>query len=490
MQIKFRMTAYTAAAGKYNPEAPNKGNEDNFYVDNDLGDQTPGCFSSDAEVMLSDCGMLMAVADGMGGMNAGEVASKIAVDTIGEYFAPGRITPRLATSHTSRRKYLEELIVEADARIKADASHNPQHEGMGSTIILAWLAGDELTVSWCGDSRAYRFNPVNGIEMLSEDHSYVQDLVRKGQLTYEQTFGHPQGNIITRSLGDPGGKAKPETRLFKVNKSDIILLCSDGLSGVLFDRDARDEYGNPLSQDNLEDIIRNHSTTMQACREALWKAAEQAEWYDNVTIILCEILDGVPEVTKKDSSVPMAALPDASGSNAADNATCDKKATTGKGCYCRKWPLLVGVLVLMLLCFAGGIFWERCRGPHNGEKTQTDDTLRHTEDAGRQPRQSGKQSGGQPQTEQPGQGGQPGQNGQPGTEGILLPVTPQTGAGTQPQGAQSGILPEAANQPSGNQPTAKPDVQPLPAAKPGQDGQPAKLTPIENNNTQIKEDKR
>ncbi|NDV57869.1 PP2C family serine/threonine-protein phosphatase [Bacteroides sp. 519] len=284
--ITFRITAYTEAAGKYNEEAPNKGNEDNFFVDDNLADKIPQSFHTDKEIVLSDCGMLMAVADGMGGMNAGEVASEIAVNTVKEYFSPGKITPELAATHESRKRFIEDVIVEADKRIKADAKNNSEHEGMGSTIIVAWLSGDELTVSWCGDSRAYRFNAQNGLQPLSEDHSYVQELVNQGIITYDQAFDHPQGNIITRSLGDPSKKAKPETRLFKVYNSDIIMLCSDGLSGVL-----RDE--------EIETIIRNNCSTMQECREALWDAAEKAGWYDNVTTILCEILNGASETPEE-----------------------------------------------------------------------------------------------------------------------------------------------------------------------------------------------
>lgn len=297
-QLQFRMAAYTDAAGKYNPDAERSGNEDSFYVDDNLGDEIPSHCVADEVTTLSECGMLMAIADGMGGMNAGEVASEIAIETVKDYFAPGQITPQLANTHESRRKYLEKVIVEADRRIKSDAKQNPEREGMGSTIILAWLAGNELTVSWCGDSRAYRFNPQSGIELLSEDHSYVQDLVREGKLKYKYTFDHPQNNIVTRSLGDPFKKAQPETRYFEVYKSDIIFLCSDGLSGVLRDKKEKDDNGNWFPGETLEDIIRENHSSMITCREALWNAAERANWYDNVTLILCEILDGVPDREK------------------------------------------------------------------------------------------------------------------------------------------------------------------------------------------------
>ena len=167
---------------------------------------------------------------------------------------------------------------------------------MGSTIIMAWLYEDELTISWCGDSRAYLFNEKSGIRLISEDHSYVQELVNKGLLTYAQTFDHPQNNIITRSLGDPTKEAKPESKTLKVGKGDIILLCSDGLSGVLRDRKTYDDQGQLYPEENLEDTIRAHTGSMKECREALWIAAERGGWYDNVTAILCQITDGPDSV--------------------------------------------------------------------------------------------------------------------------------------------------------------------------------------------------
>lgn len=297
-QIIFRLTAFSAAAGKYNPEAPLDGNEDNFYVDDDLNDDILGRFQTDENIIMSDCGCLMVVADGMGGMNAGEVASALAIETVKDYFAPGKISPKMAESPIERRRYLENVIKEADRRIKTDAKENPAHEGMGSTIILAWIVGDKMTISWCGDSRAYRFNPINGLEPLSRDHSYVQELVNQGTLTYEDTFEHPQGNIVTRSLGDPNNAAKPETKQFDVYNEDIILLCSDGLSGVLRDRKTKDHSGSYYPGENIEDIIANHTSSMTECRDALMDAAEKADWYDNVTVLLCQIESGAGKAPK------------------------------------------------------------------------------------------------------------------------------------------------------------------------------------------------
>lgn len=351
-QIIFRLTAFSAAAGKYNPDAPLDGNEDNFYVDDDLNDDILGRFQTDEDITMSECGCLMVVADGMGGMNAGEVASEIAIETVKDYFAPGKIPPNLAESPIERRKYLEQVIKEADKRIKTDAKENPAHEGMGSTIILAWIVGDKMTLSWCGDSRAYRFNPINGLEPLSRDHSYVQELVNQGALKYEDTFEHPQGNIVTRSLGDPNNAAKPETKQFDVYNEDIILLCSDGLSGVLRDRKTKDHNGVYYPGDNIEDIIAAHTSSMTECRDALLDAAEKADWYDNVTVLLCQIESGAGKAPKKQIVEQ-------------DNLEKDKKAKSLKN----KIFLGAGGIFLLVAILCGAFYYL---GIKKGEAGKTD----------------------------------------------------------------------------------------------------------------------
>lgn len=290
MSMTFKLVAYTDAAGKYTPGAYLNGNEDNFYTDADIsGKGQKTTFGQLAT--LSPEGMIMAVADGMGGQNAGEVASAIAIETVKEYFAHGHVTADMASSHDKRKAYLENIVIEADKRIKQHAKQHDGEKGMGSTLIIAWIACGELTLTWIGDSRAYLFNATTGLQPLSKDHSYVQSLVDKGVITYEQTFDHPQGNIILRSLGDNVQKAQPETRLFTVGNGDIVLLCSDGLSGVLRDRKTY-ENGILLEGENIEDIIAANADDIVKCKDELFAAAERADWYDNVTAILCRICSG------------------------------------------------------------------------------------------------------------------------------------------------------------------------------------------------------
>lgn len=273
----YQFTAFSDAAGKYDSTAPKEGNEDNMFYSLNLSGTTQS--NNEKWFSLDDYGILLAVADGMGGMNAGEVASQIAIDTVKYFFSSGKITKKIAENDNLRQAYLEKVIVAADEQIKHMASEREDRKGMGSTLLLLWLFEDRITLSWIGDSRAYRYNPNIGIQLLSKDHSYVQELVDKGIITYEQSFDHPQGNIITRSLGDPTKVAKPESRHFKVYDEDILLLCSDGLSGVLRDSE-------------IEQIINDNRESVEQCQERLWFAAKNADWYDNVTTLLCKVKGG------------------------------------------------------------------------------------------------------------------------------------------------------------------------------------------------------
>ena len=274
--IRFTMAARCEAAGRQN-------NEDNFQLTDNLAGSEWG-FVTDKEVTLSEKGALLVVCDGMGGMSAGATASHIAVKTIKEWFAADRLTPEVMASQSSRLLYIEQAIIAADNKIKEDGNQNSERKGMGSTIVMAWIVDEQVYIGWCGDSRVYRFNPATGLERLSHDHSYVQELVDSGKLSRDLAFEHPDSNIITRSLGDNRQIAQPDVNCFPLNNGDIILLCSDGLCGVLRDNE-------------IESILLNHSDTMENCRNALWTKSEEAGWTDNVTIALCRIVSGIEAKT-------------------------------------------------------------------------------------------------------------------------------------------------------------------------------------------------
>ena len=311
--ILFRMAARCEAAGRPN-------NEDNYQLDDNLSDNSWG-FTADAEVSLGEKGALLVVCDGMGGMNAGEVASDIAVKTIKEWFTTNKLTDAAIAAPC---KYITSAIVAADAAIKAHSKTNPDTEGMGSTIVLAWLLGQKVYVGWCGDSRCYRFNPALGLERLSHDHSYVQELVDAGKLTEELAFDHPNNNIITRSLGDPRAAAQPDCKEFDLYNQDIILLCSDGLCGTLRDNE-------------IAELIKQHQTSMQECRDALWDADEAAGWTDNTTIALAQIISGGKDATTANKTT----------TTSTDISTSKAKLIAANK---RLKLILSGVVFIILLC--------------------------------------------------------------------------------------------------------------------------------------------
>lgn len=269
-EMLFRLTAGT------NVGCIRTNNEDNFIVNSNLKHKDwllPGDASD--EISLDEDGAVLVVADGMGGMNAGEVASAIAVETIKEVFNRSSLE-KIRTSAKKIEAFLKDAVTEADANIKAKVKEDESTSGMGTTIVIAWVLGDVVHIVWCGDSRAYRFNHKSGLTRLSKDHSYVQELVDAGKLDAELAFDHPNSNIITRSLGDSSAKARPDYTSCALSEGDYILLCSDGLCG--------------LCRDEETAHVMAGADSIELCRTNLINAALEAGGYDNVTVALFEVV--------------------------------------------------------------------------------------------------------------------------------------------------------------------------------------------------------
>ncbi len=366
--FSYRIAARTEAAGKYDPCAPREGNEDSFAIIPNVGD-IGASVSFDTTTSLPEKGVLMVVADGMGGHNAGEVASQIAVSTVKEMIASAIVSEKDFPSRESRAKHLEKIVKSADQNIRNDAEANPNRHGMGSTIIMAWIVGNELTVTWCGDSRAYRYHPSKGLEMLSEDHSMVQDMVRKKQLKYEETFSHPQGNIITHCLGGGSkGNAGPESRQFDLEDGDLIMLCSDGLSGVLFDDGRLRSNGEPYSDENIQDILSRNRDSLKDTLTCLFDAARRCDWYDNVTAILLQINENKNEESKD------IVIEETSQNENPENSQIKQKKNVFHGlldfyhCHRKQLSIIVGVIVVVLV-FISGMMVQNHRLTHPGQDT-------------------------------------------------------------------------------------------------------------------------
>src|SRR3954454_15806110 len=165
---------------------------------------------------------LFAVADGMGGAQAGEVASGIAVEVLQDGLPEGE---------GSVEQRLAGLVSEANARIHELSRTDEARAGMGTTMTAAYVGEDELTVAHVGDSRIYLLRD-GELERLSRDHSLVEELVREGKLTPAEAEEHPQRSIITRALGPEAG-VQVDTATHRVRDGDVVLICSDGLTSMI-----------------------------------------------------------------------------------------------------------------------------------------------------------------------------------------------------------------------------------------------------------------
>lgn len=253
-------------------------NEDNFTVCPDLT-QNEWMMPADHQqvIPLGECGCLMVVADGMGGQNAGEVASAIAIETVQTMFAPDCLTDKVLSKPANIKDYLKKVVSKADFNVKEYSKEHPEAEGLGSTIVIAWVIGDRVYIAWLGDSRAYAFFPKQGIKRLSKDHSYVQQLVDAGNLSDIEAMNHPNSNVITRSLGDTAQKAKADVEEYRLEDGEIILLCSDGLCGVCTD-------------DEIASVLTEEANDLQVCKELLTELALDNGGSDNITIALMQIV--------------------------------------------------------------------------------------------------------------------------------------------------------------------------------------------------------
>jgi serine/threonine protein phosphatase PrpC len=212
-----------------------------------------------------------AVADGMGGAKAGEVASAMATEVFeGE-----------SDSGEPAEVQLARMLREANRRIHDLAVADESHRGMGTTLTAAKVTGDEISLAHVGDSRAYRMRD-GELEQLTKDHSLVAELERSGQITPEAAEHHPQRSIITRALG-PEPDVEVDTYTVTAREGDLFLLCSDGLTSM-------------ISDDEIGSILRS-ADSLDAAADALVRAANQSGGKDNITVVLFRVGpngDGVP----------------------------------------------------------------------------------------------------------------------------------------------------------------------------------------------------
>ena len=204
---------------------------------------------------------VFAVADGMGGHLAGEVASRMAIEAV-QRMARENERPGIAA--------LREAVACAHETILAHAQDHIECAGMGTTLSVLWLGENYAYIAHVGDSRIYRLRE-GSLTQITQDHSLVEELVRAGLITREQARTHPRRNIITRALGTHG-ENEPDLLVTDVQDGDVFLLCTDGLTGMVPD-------------DEIERTLRDCG--IEAAADRLLALALDAGGRDNVTLILC-----------------------------------------------------------------------------------------------------------------------------------------------------------------------------------------------------------
>ena len=228
------------------------------YAASDTGRQRPA-----NEDSLLARAPLYVVADGMGGAQAGEVASRIAVES----FQAG------VSDATHPELALAALAQAANARIHELSRANAEHAGMGTTLTAAYVGEREVAIAHVGDSRAYCLRD-GELLRLTDDHSLVDELLRQGRLTPEEAVEHPQRSVITRALG-PEDAVEVDTRSFQARAGDVYLLCSDGLTTM-------------ISEEEIAAAMLAYPRLPEA-GEALIAAANDAGGRDNITVVLVRL---------------------------------------------------------------------------------------------------------------------------------------------------------------------------------------------------------
>ncbi|EOD01319.1 Stp1/IreP family PP2C-type Ser/Thr phosphatase [Caldisalinibacter kiritimatiensis] len=214
---------------------------------------------------------LFIIADGMGGHNAGEVASAIAVDSVKQIFNSKKNI--FKNGETEVSKFIKLALIEANTKIYNKAKEIEDCKGMGTTITLAYILDNHIHIGHIGDSRAYLLTDGELIQ-LTQDHSLVAELVRNGSISEEEAENHPQKNIITRALGtDENIEVDIITR--EVKENDKILLCTDGLTNMVCDEKIKEVLVNTDDLQNASDTLVN--------------IANESGGYDNTTVILIGI---------------------------------------------------------------------------------------------------------------------------------------------------------------------------------------------------------
>jgi serine/threonine protein phosphatase PrpC len=248
-------------------------NEDNFLVA-DLSRKSRGLMEANRAAAVGPHGAVFAVCDGMGGAAAGEIASQLAVDILYERMIDGlEEIPSSGRDDIARR--LVRAVESAGLRIFQEAKLDRTRRGMGTTVTASALVDDHIFFAQVGDSRGYILrNQI--LTQVTRDQSLVNQLIEAGQLTEEEAETFEHNNIILQALGT-SDTVQVDLTYAELHRGDMLLLCSDGLSGM-------------VRFDEIRDIMRSSQEPLDICK-ALTERANQAGGHDNITVIIV-VFDG------------------------------------------------------------------------------------------------------------------------------------------------------------------------------------------------------
>jgi len=278
---------------------------------------------------------LFAVADGMGGAQAGEVASKLAAAALSDTDAGSLTGTERVTS----------LFQEANRRVYERSAADPTVSGMGTTMTVALVEGDEVVIGHVGDSRAYLLRD-GRIEQLTDDHSLVAELMKSGKLSAEEAETHPQRAVITRALGtDPD--VDVDAFAVHAQAGDLFLICSDGLTTMVDDEE-------------ILALLERHHGDLPRAAKALVAAANKHGGEDNVTVVAFEIAAGDRRDDPAGDTVAMPALgPDLEDTiveaPTSDADAADAKLTDPPTQRMRLALTMIGLLALAALLLLWGL---------------------------------------------------------------------------------------------------------------------------------------
>lgn len=245
-------------------------NEDNFLVA-DLTRRSRGLHEANRSATVGAHGSLFAVCDGMGGAAAGEIASQLAVDIIYERMIDG-LDPHHPLARDELARKLVRAVEAAGLRIFQEAKVDRTRRGMGTTVTAAALVDNHLFFAQVGDSRGYILRG-DVLTQVTRDQSLVNQLIEAGQLTEEEAETFEHNNIILQALGT-ADTVQVDLTFAELHRGDVLLLCSDGLSGM-------------IRFEEIREVLRTCAEPLDACK-ALTERANQAGGHDNITVIVAQ----------------------------------------------------------------------------------------------------------------------------------------------------------------------------------------------------------